>query len=121
MRIWKWVYGTLIALLICGPAVLAADEAQPKSDPTKPGDLRVHATLQCIGIEWDITGDSNHNAVCPVHYRVKGTEDWKEALPLFRIDFHGWYGQKMPDRGYNMFAGSVLFLEPGTSYEVKRV
>ena len=35
---------------------------------------------------------------------------------MFRIDYHGWYGDTKADRAYNMLAGSILFLEPGTAY-----
>lgn len=86
---------------------------------TLPGEVRRYSTIHSIGIEWDITGDANHNATCRVHYRVKGAAEWKEALPLFRVDYHGWYDEKKGDRAYNMLAGSMLFLEPETAYEVR--
>jgi len=91
----------------------------PEPNACMPGAPRTHATQQCIGIEWDVSGDANHNAVCTVRYRVKNGGAWKEALPLFRIDFFGWYAATKADRRYNMFAGSVLFLQPGTTYEVE--
>ena len=40
-------------------------------------------------------------------------------MPLFRIDWHGWYGDLKTDRAYNMLAGSIMFLDPGTAYEVR--
>ena len=86
---------------------------------TTPGTLRQYSTIHSLGIEWDLTGDANHNATCLVHYRIKGSEPWKEALSLFRVDYNGWYAEKKADRAYNMFAGSVMFLEPGSAYEVK--
>lgn len=102
--------GSLLATL----PVLAADDA------TIPGALRPYSTIHSIGVEWDVTGDANHNGTCQVHYRVKdAVADWKEALPLFRVDYNGWYADMKADRAYDMFAGSVLFLEPGTTYEVK--
>jgi hypothetical protein len=88
------------------------------ADATAPGELRTHATQHSVAIEWDLSGDSNHNAACKVQFRVTGTDTWKPALPLFRVDFHGWYNHTKADRAYNMFAGSVLFLRPGTAYEV---
>ncbi len=84
-----------------------------------PGELRSYSTLHSIGVEWDVAGDANHNASCAVRYRAAGQKDWKEALPLFRVDFSGWYADTKADRPYNMLAGSVLFLNPGTAYEVK--
>jgi len=44
-----------------------------------------------------------------VEYRVAGTAAWRLALPLVRVDYNG----------YNQLTGSILFLTPGTSYEVK--
>lgn len=93
--------------------------AAPAQDATAPGELRSDSTIHSIGIEWDITGDADHDATCKVQYRVKGARAWKQALPLFRVDFYGWYADTKADRAYNMFAGSVLFLQPDTTYEVK--
>ena len=81
----------------------------PASPSATPGELRSYATIHSIGIEWDITGDENHNAACQVQYRIQGTSTWKQALPLFRVDFNG----------SNMLAGSIFFLDPGTSYQVQ--
>jgi len=84
-----------------------------------PGDLRTDSTPNSISIEWDVTGDSNHNAACGIQYRKRGSADWKKALPLFRVDYQWWYHTEKADRPFNMFAGSILFLDPGTAYEVR--
>ena len=42
-------------------------------------------TLICLGFEWYVEGDDNHNATVDVWYREKGKSAWKEALPLLRI------------------------------------
>ena len=76
---------------------------------TVPGVLQTYATVHSIGIEWDISGDANHNATCLIQYRVNGSTVWSDAQPLFRVDFEG----------YDMLAGSILFLLPDTEYEVK--
>ncbi len=73
------------------------------------GEVETYFTLNSIGIEWPMTGDENHNAACSVSYRIFGSGEYKQALPLFRIDFNG----------FNMMAGSILFLEPGTNYEIQ--
>jgi len=86
---------------------------------TTPGELRSYSTLHSIGVEWDIQGDANHNATCKARYRAQGADEWKEALPLFRVDYFGWYADTKADRAYNMLAGSVLFLKPGATYEVR--
>ena len=89
------------------------------SDAVTPGMLRTHATLHSIGIEWDLSGDADHDARCAVRYRLDGQAAWRNAPPLFRVDFHGWYADRKADRAYNMVAGSILFLQPGRSYEVE--
>ncbi len=73
------------------------------------GVLRTYATLYSIGIEWDVADDVNHNATCQVKYRRTGTTPWSTGLPLYRVDF----------KGYDMLAGSIFFLAPGTTYEVE--
>ncbi|MFC1609688.1 nitrous oxide reductase family maturation protein NosD [Myxococcota bacterium] len=79
------------------------------ADPVTPGQIRSYATPQSIGIEWDVNGDSNHNATAAVEYSVEAAGDWKSAMPLFRVD----------SKGNNMLAGSILFLRGGTSYEMR--
>ncbi len=69
---------------------------------------RSYSTYNSIGIEWDVAQDENHNATCTVGYRRVGDVNWKDGLPLFRVDFNG----------ANMMAGSLFFLEPGTEFEV---
>ncbi|MBD3322734.1 MAG: hypothetical protein GF350_16655, partial [Chitinivibrionales bacterium] len=89
------------------------------ASPSVPGDITAYSTIYSIGIEWDIEGDTNHNASCPVQYRKAGETGWKDFVGLFRVDFYGSYNSQPADRAYNMLAGSILFLEPGTSFEVK--
>ncbi len=81
----------------------------PAFQSTVPGELRSYATIHSIGVEWDITGDADHDAECQVQYRVEGASAWNQALSLFRVDFND----------ANMLAGSIFFLEPGTSYQVQ--
>jgi Carbohydrate binding module (family 6)/Right handed beta helix region len=75
---------------------------------TSPSTLQAYATIHSIGIEWLIVGDANHNASATVSYRPQGSSTWAEALPLVRID----------SASANMLAGSILFLAPGTTYDV---
>ncbi len=76
---------------------------------TTPGTFEKYSTIKSIGFEWNISGDTNHNAQCTVQYRVNGTTTWLDAQPLFRVDFES----------YDMLAGSILFLDENTEYEVK--
>jgi hypothetical protein len=88
-------------------------------------------TLVSLGFEWRIAGDANANATVDVSYRRKGEHAWHPALPLVRS--HGeQVGQTAPPNpnmhpdpidyvNPNMFAGSILNLEPGTIYECRFV
>lgn len=111
-------------------AVLAAlfAGAVPVSLGAAPDDLRVtpgefvveHPTLINLGFEWHIDGDANRNATVAVSYRKQGEAAWREALPLARL-----HGEQVVQRNVfnlvvpNMFAGSILDLEPGSAYEAR--
>lgn len=82
-------------------------------------ELRITATHHSIGVEWDIEGDTDHDAACAVVYRMEGKDKWLEAMPLLRVDYAGWYDQQTAERPFNMLAGSVMFLQPGAAYEVR--
>ena len=88
-----------------------------------PGDIRyLDSTMHSISIEWDIEGDLNHNAESRVRFRKVGVEQWNEFMPLLRMNFTyleelTHYGRPAEDQ-FNMFAGSLMFLTPGTEYEV---
>lgn len=123
----------LLALAV-GVAFSAASFGQPAAAPepppgpvaATPGALRQYATIHSIGIEWDIAGDSNHNATCDVQLRRKGAADWTPALPLFRTDYAWFYGKdkktgrlNKSSKTANMLAGSLFFLHPGATYEIR--
>lgn len=81
------------------------------ASPVTPGQLSSASTTQSIGIEWALSGDANHDAACTVEYRVSGSTTWQPAMPLIRVD--STLG--------NTLAGSILFLNPDTRYEVRLV
>jgi hypothetical protein len=88
------------------------------------------ATLRSLGFEWRIAGDDNRNATVQVSYRKQGEQAWRKALPLFRLQNELVMGG-LPRDGDgqhfnryvapNMFAGSILNLEPDTVYEAHLV
>jgi hypothetical protein len=87
-----------------------------------PGKLVVERpTLICLGFEWPISGDDNRNSMVEVSYRKTGDPQWKEGMPLLRMG-----GEKVirKDLGLDytvpeMFAGSILDLDPDTEYEAR--
>jgi len=79
-------------------------------------------TLINLGFEWFIQGDENRNAAVTVSYRKKGESVWKDALPLLRLKGERVYQASQVDViSPNMFAGSILDLEPDTAYEAQFV
>jgi hypothetical protein len=92
------------------------------TDAVSPGTFTIERpTLICLGFEWRIAGDENRNSTVEVKYRKVGVDSWTEGMPLFRIG-----GEKVfrKDLGLDytapeMFAGSILDLEPATEYQIR--
>jgi hypothetical protein len=87
-----------------------------------PGDFIVEPpTLINLGFEWKIKGDDNRNATVAVQYRKTGESQWREALSLLRIgDEKVWRAREFLEYWTpRMFAGSILDLEEGASYECR--
>jgi hypothetical protein len=79
-------------------------------------------TLINLGFEWFIEGDDNRNAAVDVSYRKQGDSDWKRALPMLRLQGERIFnGAQLDVVSPNMFAGSILDLEPDTVYEARFV
>jgi len=75
-------------------------------------------TLINLGFEWRIEGDENRNATVEVRYRKRGDTAWKPGLPLLRLQRERINRDPQLDVMVpNMFAGSILDLEPDTDYE----
>ena len=95
-------------------------EVGPRMDRIVPGELVVDPpTLENLGFRWTVQGDSNRNASVAVTYRRKGDKPWRRALPMLRVHHEIANQDYGPFRCGNLFAGSVMFLEPGTAYEVR--
>jgi hypothetical protein len=90
---------------------------------TIAGELVVEPpTLINLGFEWFIQGDANRNAVVTVTFRRQGTTAWTPALPLLRLGGERVYAESRVDViAPDMFAGSVLDLQPDTAYDVRLV
>ncbi len=87
---------------------------------TQPGRFHVeHPTLHNLGFEWSIAGDANRNATVEVRFRKAGDSAWRPALPLLRVGGERVYRERelMTHTVPHGFAGSILNLEPATSYE----
>ncbi len=102
--------------------VLLFQNALQSQDGTVVGEFHVeHPTLENLGFEWSLSGDSNRNATVEVHYRRLGESTWRDGLPLVRIGGENVY-RRRENLDYlvpNGFAGSILGLSPGTEYECR--
>jgi len=95
-------------------------EVGPQTDETIPKRFIIDPpTIENLGFRWYIEGDNNRNASVAVAFRKKGQEQWKNALPMLRVHHEVSNQQYGPYRTGNLFAGSVLFLEQATEYEVR--
>src|SRR5690349_7059746 len=108
------------ALAVLAWASLAA-YAQSQSG-TAAGRFTVeNPTLENLGFEWAITGDSNRNASVAVEFRRVGEASWRKGLPLVRIGGERIF-RDVENLSYFVpdgFAGSILGLQPGTEYEAR--
>jgi hypothetical protein len=83
-------------------------------------------TDRSLGVYWIIRGDDNRNARIAVDYRRTGSSEWKKGPPLFRVakgphrdrENGSKLTEQVPDDAW-LFAGSVVLLDPGTSYEIR--
>src|ERR1700757_920496 len=98
--------------------------AAETTNKVRPGEFIIdHPTLINLGFEWLIQGDDNRNAQVDVSYRKRGESQWKIGLPLLRLQGERIYQSEgvFDVSSPNMFAGSILDLEPDTEYEARFV
>lgn len=91
---------TLTLLLGLAAAPAAAQNA------SSPGAIELYPTLEAIGVRLAYAGDADGDARARLEWRVAGTATWTPGVAMTRITGSRW-------------AGSVLWLAPGTAYEVR--
>lgn len=70
-----------------------------------------------IGIRVPINGDDNYNARIDVRYKPAGTSTWYPSLSLYRVRPETVATWVVP--AVREFAGSVVDLRPGTTYDIE--
>jgi len=122
--------GPICELLLVTAAIAVTPARSSAQNYTVPGRFTVDPpTLVSLGFEWRIAGDNNRNARVDVTFRKKGDTKWRDALPLLRLQREQVPGGSPREGGGhyfkyvapNMFAGSLLNLEPDTEYECRFV
>ena len=113
--------GGFVAAWFLGVAALFGVGEASAVNGVTTGELYVEPpTLINLGFEWRISGDDNHDASVQVLYRKQGETAWKSGLPWLRLN-----GERVTSNvrfdviSPNMFAGSIIDLQPDTSYEVQ--
>ena len=76
------------------------------------GPMHLSATFNSIGLEVLFRGDANANAQARLQFKKTADTSWREGLPLWPTND----GSSQPGPA---FYGSVLMLDPGTSYDVR--
>lgn len=100
--------GSLLA-----PATAAAQDAIEVL-----GIERESPTLHSLGYRVLVTGDANRNAIATIRYRQDPSADWRSGLPLRYVEPEAME-ERRPSGGAWLFAGSLLYLESGTDYQVE--
>ena len=110
----------LLLMFLASPHLRAEDAVRSGRFVVEP------STLICLGFEWEIAGDDNRNASVEVLFRKTADSAWKNALPLLRMGGERIFQDRtrlpLVSTDYTvpeMFAGSILDLEPNTEYEVR--
>ena len=115
----------LVLAAFAAPPQIAHLDAQPAAadNAVVAGDLVIDPpTLINLGFEWLIEGDANRSASVEVSYRKTGETAWRQGLPMLRLQGERVRSGRLIDVTVpNMFAGSILDLEPGTSYDAQFV
>src|SRR5437764_4570704 len=110
----------LLALAILTLGLAALRPAPAPGNACVPGALIADPpTLQSLAFRWFVEGDDNGNGTVGIAYRKQGESRWRAAEPLLRINREVVDRSPAPYRCGNLFAGSILFLEPGTTYEAR--
>ncbi len=109
--------------VVIGLAALgfAANATAQSAQAATAGELVVEPpTLISLGFEWYIEGDADRDAAVAVAYRRADERDWRESLPLLRVqNERTYYVETLYYTAPNMFAGSMFELEEDTAYEVR--
>jgi hypothetical protein len=101
------------------PAASAEREmlaAVSTGNATVPGSITVpFPTVQNMAVEWAISGDANLNGVVKVRFRPVGSSAWKEGMALRRVPA----GSNAGFSWSNRHSGSLLDLQPNTTYQIE--
>lgn len=102
------------ALLV---AHLPAWPAGAAGEAVVAGEFRVDATFRHIGVVWSVSGDTDLDSAMTLEFRRQGTTSWSAGAMAMRA-YPGVVVDGAP-LGIDSWAASAMFLEPGTTYELR--
>ncbi|MFH1107168.1 MAG: right-handed parallel beta-helix repeat-containing protein [Candidatus Micrarchaeota archaeon] len=93
---------------------------EPVNAVTPGAFIQGDPTLRSAGFRWIVQGDDDNDATVQVSYRKASDPEWRNAQDMLRVkgERSGYY---LEYNAGNLFAGSLLDLEPGTAYEARFV
>jgi len=95
-----------------------ADVTLPEvSDGVSAGIIRVDATFEHIGILYNIGGDGNQNSSLQIEFKKQGTGTYQNGAITMRS--HPDLVIDGSTYNANHHAGSAMFLEPNTTYDIR--
>ena len=103
--------GLLTSLLLALPASAAPGDA------IVPGELRVDATFEHIGVRWTVSGDADLDSTMTLEFRESGATAWRPAAMAVRA-YPTLIVNGSP-LGLDYWAASALCLRSGASYELR--
>ena len=92
---------------LCLITALGGVNAAPAGAQTVPGTLSMHATIESVGVVAPYSGDDNQNNAASIWYRPVGESTWLAGPEM------------VVDRSAREWRVSLVYLLPGTDYEVE--
>lgn len=95
-----------------------ADSSAPES-AIVPGTIRTDPTYNHISVRWSVSGDTDRDSSLTLEFREQGGVTWQAGAAAMRAY------PTTPVNGsplnLNYWAASALFLQPGTTYELRLI
>lgn len=104
---------TAVCLLMVSMPIAMIGPARAESPEPSSAALAI-PTFHCVGLYWSPVGGAADKEVA-VRFRRKGDQAWNEGLPMRYNPIPG------TDEDLADYRGSIVHLEPGTTYEIELV
>jgi len=93
------------------------EPAQGNQNAVIPGNIKIDPTFEHLAILYNVSGDENLNSDLKIEFREQGNGAYKNGAITMRTHPSLVIDGTTP--GYNHHAGSALFLQPNTTYDIR--